>query len=38
MGYDVRQKCEILEKKLLNLADRSEGFVDKLNAVIYLFI
>ncbi|XP_060571477.1 serine/threonine-protein kinase TBK1-like isoform X2 [Ruditapes philippinarum] len=33
MGYDVRQNCEILEKKLLNLADRSEGFVDKLNAL-----
>ncbi|XP_053391291.1 uncharacterized protein LOC128554087 [Mercenaria mercenaria] len=33
MGWDVRRRCEILEKKLLNLADRSEGFVDKLNAL-----
>lgn len=33
MGWDVRKRCEVLEKRLEDLADRSEGFVDKLNTV-----
>lgn len=34
MGWEVRMRSELLERKLLDLAERSEGFIDKLNTVI----